>query len=103
RARARAVAAATRGRFEGLLARGAAITGVSPAILAAQVRVTDSTALDGVAAALRRDPAIAAVTRNRLLWLDETAYAPAGGAGGRGGREASGPAAAALRVVPTDS
>src|SRR5207244_13597480 len=46
---------------------------------------------------------IAAVTRNRLLWLDETAHAPAGGAGGWGGTEASGPAAAALRVVPNDT
>ena len=97
RASARAVGAAIRARFVGLLPPGAAVTGVSPAILAAKVRVTDSTALDGVAAALRRDPAIAAVTRNRLLWLDETAYAQAGGA------EASGPAAAALRVVPNDT
>ena len=103
KASARAVGAAIRARFEGLLPPGAAVTGVSPAILAAKVRVTDSTALDGVAAALRRDPAIAAVTRNRLLWLDETAYAPAGGAGGWGGTGASGPAAAALRVVPNDT
>src|SRR5213078_3165977 len=97
RASARAVGAAIRARFVGLLPPGAAVTGVSPTILAAKVRVTDSTALDGIAAALRRDPAIAAVTRNRLLWLDETAYVQAGGAG------ASGPAAASLRVVPNDT
>src|SRR5205823_6283760 len=97
RASVRAVGAAIRARFVGLLPAGAAVTGVSPTILAAKVRVTDSTALDGVAAALRRDPAIAAVTRNRLLWLDETAYVQAGGAG------ASGPAAASLRVVPNDT
>src|SRR5205823_1520478 len=60
RASARAVGAAIRARFVGLLPPGAAVTGVSPAILAAKVRVSDSTALDGVAAALRRDPAIAA-------------------------------------------
>ena len=103
RASARAVGAAIRARFVGLLPPGAAVTGVSPAILAAKVRVSDSTALDGVAAALRRDPAIAAVTRNRLLWLDETAYAHVGGAGRTRGTEASGPAAAALRVVPNDT
>jgi subtilisin family serine protease len=89
---ARAVGAAIRSRFAAMLPAGAAVTGVSPTILAAKVRVTDSTALDGVAALLRRDPAVATVTRNHLLWLDETAYARAGGA-----------AAAALRVVPNDT
>jgi subtilisin family serine protease len=56
--------------------------------------VADTTALDAVAAALRRDPAVAAVTRNRVLWLDDNAYARAG---------ADDPATAALRVVPNDS
>src|SRR5205085_1909420 len=42
-------------------------------------------------------PAIATVTRNRLLWLDETAYARAAPTG------ASGPGAAAQRVVPNDT
>jgi subtilisin family serine protease len=100
---ARAVGAAIRSRFAAMLPAGAAVTGVSPTILAAKVRVADSTALDAVAALLRRDPAIAAVTRNRLLWLDETAYAHAGGTGGTGETGASGPAAAALRVVPNDT
>jgi len=92
-ARARLLGAAIRARFAAMLPLGAAVTGVSPTILAAKVRVADTTALDAVADALRRDPAVAAVTRNRLLSLDETAYA-------RGGP--SGPRAAALRVVPND-
>ena len=89
---ARVFGAAIRARFAAMLPLGAAVSGVSPTILAAKVRVADTTALDAVAAALRRDPAIATVTRNRLLWLDETAYA-----------RATGPAAAALRVVPNDT
>src|SRR2546423_6502133 len=91
---ARAFGAAIRSRFAAILPAGAAVTGVSPAILAAKVRVADTTALDAVAAALRRDPGIATVTRNRLLWLDETAYARAA---------PTGPGAAAQRVVPNDS
>jgi len=90
---ARLLGAAIRARFAAMLPLGAAVTGVSPTILAAKVRVADTTALDAVAGALRRDPAVAAVTRNRLLWLDETAYARAG---------SSGPGAAALHVVPND-
>jgi hypothetical protein len=41
-------------------------------ILTAKIRVADTTQRDAIAAALRQDPAIAAVTRNRLIWLDET-------------------------------
>src|SRR4029077_5678768 len=85
--------AAIRSRLGAMLPPGVAVAGVSPTILTAKVRVADTTARDGVAAALRQDPAVAAVTRNRLLWLDETRYV---------GLEAAGPAAAALRVVPND-
>ena len=94
---ARVFGAAIRSRLAAILPADVAVAGVSPAILTAKLRVADTTARDGVAAALRRDPAIAAVTRNRLLWLDKTAYARAGGAG------AAGLAAAGLRVVPNDT
>src|SRR2546422_521260 len=70
---------------------GAAVVGVSPAILAARIRVADTAQRDAIAAALRQDPAIVAVTRNRLLWLDETARAFRATA-----------AAAAARTVPND-
>src|SRR5256886_5068438 len=80
-------------RLAAMLPAGVVVAGVSPTILAAKVRVADTTALDAVAAALRRDPAIATVTRNRLLWLDKTTWVGAG---------ATGPGAAALRVVPND-
>ena len=92
-ASARVYGAAIRSRLGAMLPPGVAVAGVSPTILTAKVRVADTTARDGVAAALRQDPAVAAVTRNRLLWLDETRYV---------GLEAAGPAAAALRVVPND-
>src|SRR5206468_11990229 len=72
---------------------GAAVVGVSPTILAARIRVADTARRDAIAAALRQDPAIAAVTRNRLLWLDETA---------RGFRATAVAAAAAVRTVPND-
>jgi subtilisin family serine protease len=92
---ARVVGAAIRSRFAGMLPPGAALTGVSPTILTGKVRVADSTALDAVAAALRRDPAVAAVTRNRFLWLDKTGgYVRAG---------AARPGTAALQVVPNDT
>jgi len=93
RASARLLGAAMRSRFAAILPAGAAVAGVSPTILAAKVRVADTTALDAVAAALRRDPAIATVTRNGLLWLDKTTWVRAG---------APGPAVAASRVVPND-
>jgi subtilisin family serine protease len=49
-----------------LLARGAALTGVSPAVMAARIRVLPA-AIEQVGAELRRDPAVAAVTRNGFL------------------------------------
>ncbi len=72
---------------------GAVVMGVSPAILAARIRVADTAQRDAIAAALRQDPAIAVVTRNRLLWLDETA---------RAFRATAAAAAAALRTIPND-
>src|SRR5206468_1888610 len=72
---------------------GAAVVGVSPTILAARIRVADTARRDAIAAALRQDPAIAVVTRNRLLWLDETA---------RAFRATAAAAAAALRTIPND-
>jgi subtilisin family serine protease len=53
------------------------VRGVSPALLAARVRVTDSTQLDAVAASLRQDPAVESVERNEIIRL-ETRRAHAG-------------------------
>ena len=47
-----------------------AVRGVSPALLAARVRVTDSTQLDAVAASLRQDPAVESVERNGIVRLE---------------------------------
>jgi subtilisin family serine protease len=69
------------------------VVGVSPAILAAKVRVADTTQRDAVAAALSRDPGVASVGRNRLIWLDETFVRSDGSAGA---------AAAAPRATPND-
>lgn len=68
----RALAHAIRSRLAAAVPAGVALAGVSPAILAARIRVADTTRLDLVAATLRKDPAVAAVTRNRLVWLDQT-------------------------------
>jgi subtilisin family serine protease len=46
------------------------VRGVSPALLAARVRVTDSTRLDAVAASLRQDPAVESVERNAIVRLE---------------------------------
>ena len=55
-----------------------AATGVSPAILAARVKVADPSRLDEVAAELRADPAIATVSRNAIYWsVDAFRPAPA--------------------------
>ncbi|HKW40892.1 MAG TPA: S8 family serine peptidase, partial [Gemmatimonadales bacterium] len=70
----RAVGAAMRERLATLAVPGATVRGVSPAILTARIRVADTTERDAVAAALRRDPAVAAVTRNRIFWLERPAY-----------------------------
>jgi len=79
---------AMRAHLASVVPAGAQVVGVSPTILAAKVRVADTTQRDAIAAALRQDPAIAAVTRNRLIWLDQTDYArfgtvPAGAAAQR--------------------
>src|SRR5260370_1145303 len=63
---------AMRAHLARLAARGAGVAGASPAILTARIRVADTTERDAIAAALRSDPAIAGVTRNRLIWLDPT-------------------------------
>ena len=46
---------------------GADVAGVSPAILAAKIRVADATQRDAIASALRQDPMIASVTPNQLV------------------------------------
>src|SRR5260370_428034 len=69
---ARAVGGARGAHLARIMARGAQVSGVSPAILTARIRVADTTERDAIAAALRSDPAIAGVTRNRLIWLDPT-------------------------------
>ena len=71
----RAFGSAIRSHLAAMALKGALVTGVSPTILTAKIRVADTTQLNVVAVALRQDPAIAAVTRNRLVWLDETAHA----------------------------
>src|SRR6266568_2660696 len=92
-AAARAVGRAIRSHLAAVTPPGVTVTGVSPAILAAKVRVADTTERDAVAVALRRDPVVAAVTRNRLIWRDETA----------GPLEATTrPSAAASRTIPND-
>lgn len=85
--------AAMHAHLASVLPAGAEVVGVSPTILAAKLRVADTTQRDAIAAALRQDPAIAAVTRNRLIWLDQTAYARAGTAQA---------GAAAQRTVPNN-
>src|SRR3990172_8392166 len=65
---ARGGGAAIRSRLAAHVAPGRAeVTGVSPAILAARLRVPDVGRLADVAAGLRGDPAVAAVERNGLV------------------------------------
>jgi subtilisin family serine protease len=94
-ASARAFGGAMRSRLAAILPVGAAVAGVSPAILAAKIRVADTTRRELVATALRQNPAIATVTRNRLIWLDETPYVRHGASPSRVGP-------AALRTTPND-
>ncbi len=54
------------------------IQGVSPAVLAARVRVRESEQLDMVAAALRNDPTVAAVERNQMRYGLRRALTPSG-------------------------
>jgi subtilisin family serine protease len=53
-----------------LAAYGAVLSGVSPAILSARVRVAEPTDIPRVAAALRLDPALAVVERNGLVYSE---------------------------------
>jgi subtilisin family serine protease len=47
-----------------------ALRGVSPALLAARVRVLDTTRLEALAATLRQDPAVLTVERNTIVRLE---------------------------------
>jgi subtilisin family serine protease len=80
-ASARAFGGAMRSRLAAILPVGVAVAGLSPAILAAKIRVADSTKREAVATMLRQDPAVAAVSRNRLIWLDETPSVRSGASG----------------------
>ncbi|HEX9579999.1 MAG TPA: S8 family serine peptidase [Gemmatimonadales bacterium] len=74
---AQAVGAAIRSDLSRALGPMAAVTGVSPAILAARVRVQDPERIDEVASALRNNPGVFAVERNAFVFLDhdETRHA----------------------------
>jgi hypothetical protein len=56
-----------------LSARGSVITGISPVLLAARVRVQNPAAIGEVAAELRRDPGVASVERNGMTWRRQSA------------------------------
>jgi subtilisin family serine protease len=68
------MARAMRARLAGVLPPDATVIGLSPAILAARVRVANRSRADAVASELSRDPAIASVTPDHLMWLDQTPY-----------------------------
>lgn len=53
------------------------VKGISPAILAARLRVRDGTDLDALAEELRADPAVAAVEKNFIVRLENTVSASA--------------------------
>ncbi len=74
------VARAIRSHLATVLSSDAEVTGVSPAILAARVRVADPSRRAALAAELGRDPDVVSVTTNQLLWLDQTPYYRAGSA-----------------------
>ncbi|MDP3910522.1 MAG: S8 family serine peptidase [Gemmatimonadales bacterium] len=68
-ATAKAVAATIRSLLTAREAAGQLrTTGISPAVLAARVQVADPARLDEVLAALRQDPAVAAVERNQMRY-----------------------------------
>jgi serine protease len=75
-ARGPAVGRAIRSRLAGMLPAGARLTGVSPAILAARVRIAAPAQWDAAATALRRNPAVAAVVRNHIIRLERGFRAP---------------------------
>lgn len=69
---ARAAGAAIRSDLSRVLSPTlAVVTGVSPAILAARVRVQDPARLDEVASALQRNPNVVSVERNALAYTDD--------------------------------
>ena len=72
-----AVARAIRTRLATALYADAVVAGVSPSILAARVRIADPSRRDALIAALGRDPDVANVTTNNLMWLDQSPYYPA--------------------------
>lgn len=63
----------------GQASRAFRVTGVSPVLLTARVRVSPGMSLDSVAQILRRDPAVLHVARSRLLWAHGTAARPLSG------------------------
>ena len=66
---ARAVGEAIRSRLAPHVAAGRArVVGVSPALLAARLRVAAPELLDDVAASLRADASVATVERNGIVW-----------------------------------
>ena len=68
---AQAMEQAIRGRLAGHLVGGRfAVTGVSPVIRMARIKVADPSKVDSVAAALAADPAVAAVGRNGRMQVD---------------------------------
>jgi subtilisin family serine protease len=80
RSNAAAVSGEIRSRLATHLAtHGAALTGISPAIVTARVRVPRSGDIAAVAAALRADPAVATVERNSIMRSEKVGYPAAGG------------------------
>ena len=71
---ARVFAQAIRLHLAAVVPADAEVAGVSPTILAARIRVAGATQADAIAAALRRDPAVANVAPNGFIWLDEPPF-----------------------------
>jgi subtilisin family serine protease len=68
---AQAMEQTIRSRLAGhLVGGGVTLTGVSPVIRLARIRVADPTRVDSIAAALAADPAVAAVGRNGRMHVD---------------------------------
>ncbi len=66
-----AVSSAIRAHVQAhLSARASAVTGVSPSVMAARIRVQSPGDVASVAAELRRDPAVATVEPNGLVFGD---------------------------------
>jgi len=87
RSTAATVGSRIRSRMAPLLSTHAVtLLGVSPTLSAARVRVKDPADVARVAAALRRDPAVAAVERNGIMWSGR-----AGGTAGRSAARLNGP------------